>query len=159
MNDAEPDKAVFDCNVFLQSILNPDGPSGRCVDLARAGDVLLFTSDAIYIEIRDLANKPIGIERGLTVEFLEAFIIRLRTFATHVDSVPDIYTHPVDADDSCYVNLALAIGAKLIVSRDRHLLNLTNSAKPWSAEFRRRFPTFRVLQPHEYLTDLRAPYA
>ena len=72
-----------------------------------------------------------------------------------IQDVPHVFDHPIDPDDSGYVDLALATGTKLIVSRDRHLLGLNNPAKPWSAEFRRRFPEFRVLTPEDLLVQLR----
>ena len=81
------------------------------------------------------------------------FIAELFPRATYVANVPRAFDHPIDPDDSAYVNLAVAVGAKLIVTRDNHLLNLTNPAKPWSADFRKRFPGIRILQPPDYLAE------
>jgi hypothetical protein len=44
----------------------------------------------------------------------------------------------------------------VFVSRDKHLLNLTNPAKRWSADFRARFPQIRVISPEAFLQELRA---
>jgi len=41
------------------------------------------------------------------------------------------------------------------VSRDRHLLNLNNPAKPWSADFRSRFPSLRVFTVEQMLSEIR----
>jgi predicted nucleic acid-binding protein len=54
-----------------------------------------------------------------------------------------------------YIDLAVAAGAAVITSRDKHLLNLTNPAKPWSADFRARFPWLRVMSPETFLRELR----
>jgi predicted nucleic acid-binding protein len=32
-------KVVFDCNVFLQALVNPRGPSGRCKQLVDSGEI------------------------------------------------------------------------------------------------------------------------
>jgi predicted nucleic acid-binding protein len=74
VSDPVKDRLVFDCNVYLQYLINRDGAGGRCVRLGLDG----------------------------------------------IENVPDVYRHPIDEDDSCYVNLAIAAGAKLIVSNDRH---------------------------------------
>jgi predicted nucleic acid-binding protein len=72
-----------------------------------------------------------------------------------VATVPTLYEHPHDPDDSHYVNLALAAGARLVVSRDRDLLNLMETNRPEGEEFRRRFPELRILDPVEMLRELR----
>ncbi len=61
--------------------------------------------------------------------------------------------HPLDRDDSEYVNLAIVADAKLIVSRDKHLLGLNDAAKPWAREFQERFPDIRVMEPAEFLIE------
>lgn len=37
-------KVVFDCNVFLQAVVNPNGPSGRCKQLVDRGAIELYVS-------------------------------------------------------------------------------------------------------------------
>jgi putative PIN family toxin of toxin-antitoxin system len=153
MSDSSRDKLIYDCNVFLQYLLNRNGPSGRCVNLALEGSVELFVSDAVLDELRELPEKPFCISMGITGAVVAEFITELLPRVIYVEDVPDVFVHPIDPDDSAYVNLAIATGAELIVSRDNHLLNLTKHDKPWSAEFRARFPRIRILQPHQYLAD------
>lgn len=62
--------------------------------------------------------------------------------------------HPFDPDDSAYVNLALKADARLIVSRDRHLLNLTDASRSDGKDFQARFPGFRIVDPVELLREL-----
>ena len=40
-------KVVFDCNIFVQALINLHGPAGRCVQKARDGEVRLFVSPFI----------------------------------------------------------------------------------------------------------------
>lgn len=148
------DRLIYDCNVYLQYLLNERGPAGRCVELVRQRAVEAFTSDAVILELRELPAKLAHVHSSKVNDVTVAGLVDLlHRRATHVADVPPRYAHPVDPDDSCYVDLALAAGADLVVSRDNHLLNLTNPAKPWSAEFRARFPHLRVLRPDAYLAD------
>lgn len=150
-----PKKVVFDCNIFAQAILNPLGPAGGCVDAAIDGRVTLFISDFILAEIGDIPNKPSPRKMGVTAQKAEVLIAMLIDSAERIAAPPAVFVHPIDPDDSPYVNLALAADARLIVSRDRHLLNLNNPAKPWSAEFRSRYPLLQVISAEELLEILR----
>ena len=153
MSESPHDKVVYDCNVYLQFLFNRNGPSGRCVCLALDGEVELFVSDAVLNELRALPEKPFCARVGITEAIVEDFVTELLPRAIYVNDVPKAFEHPIDPDDSDYVNLAIVVGAELIVSRDNHLLNLTNPDKPWSAEFRRQFPAVRVLQPPQFLAE------
>jgi predicted nucleic acid-binding protein len=82
---------------------------------------------------------------SITGEQIDALLDELIPTALLLQDVPHVFDHPIDPDDSAYVDLAVAAGATLIVSRDRHLLGLNDPAKPWSADFRRRFPDLKVL--------------
>lgn len=144
-------RVVFDCNVFAQALLNPQGPAGRCLELARTGQVKLFVSEFVLEEIGELHLK-IPSRAGITAVDTEDLGQVVRSFATVLDPVPAVYRHPIDPDDSAYVDLAIAANAELIVSRDKHLLGLRDPTKSWSKEFRDRFPSLRVVTPDEYLT-------
>jgi predicted nucleic acid-binding protein len=65
-----------------------------------------------------------------------------------------VFAYTRDPDDAHYVNLALAAGADVIVSRDRDLLDLVAANRPESVEFRRRFPALQILTPEEVLRRL-----
>lgn len=146
---------VFDCNVCFQAMVSPNGPAGRCVRMVRDGSLKLFVSDYVLAEIRDLPNDPQLVAKfQLTAEQAEAFIASIISVAQHCKDVPEVYQHPHDPDDSHYVNLAIANDARLIVSRDRHLLSLMDLARKEAQDFRRRFPTLRVLDPVSLLGEL-----
>ncbi len=135
--------------------MNPIGPAGACVQAAFDGHIALFIADFVISEIRDIPNKPTPSKAGVTPKKVEDLVQLLLVKAEYVSEVPAVYVHPIDADDSGYVNLALIAGAKLIVSRDRHLLNLNNPAKPWSADFRNRFPDLRIISAEQLLVEIR----
>jgi predicted nucleic acid-binding protein len=60
-------------------------------------------------------------------------------------------------NDAPYIDLAIATGAMLIVSRDRDLLDLMSDDDPVGVTLRREHPTFAVLTPPEFLRVLGAP--
>src|SRR5437870_8460082 len=116
------EKVVFDCPIYAQALINPRGPAGVCLAHAQRGHLILFISAYVVQEIRELPFK-LKPKLGVTPDRVERLIQDLGKYARPMDNVPEIYIHPIDIDDSHYVNLALATGSHLIVSRDRHLLN------------------------------------
>jgi putative PIN family toxin of toxin-antitoxin system len=129
-------------------MISPNGPAAKCLQLAQLRELKLLVSDYILAEVRDLPNdQKVAAKFGLTVEKAERFITALVGFAEYCKIVPEIYVHPHDPDDSHYINLAIATEAKIIVSRDRHLLNLMDSRRTDAKEFQRHFPSLRVLEP------------
>ena len=148
-------KVVFDCNVFAQALLNPDGPSGVCLQALIDRPKGLLVSEWVIQEVSELPDKGPLRGLGVTEARVAGLIATLVNVAVRIDGPPAVFDHPIDEDDSAYVNLAIAGAADVIVSRDKHLLNLTNSAKPWSADFRARFPQIRVMTPEAFLQELR----
>ena len=145
------DRLVLDCNVYLQFLLNATGPAGQCVAMGLQDQIELFVCPELLQEIHELPEKNVGIERGITLQIVRRLTEELLDHAALIQTFPVVYTHPIDPDDSFYVNLAAAAAAKFLVSSDKHLLNLINPAKPWSKEFRYRFADIRVLTPAHYL--------
>lgn len=153
MNE-DPLQVVFDCSIFVQSLLNPVGAAGACVQQALTGNVRLFVSDFVLDEVRDTPHKPTPARLGITHEKVERLLDNLLRKATFVDDVPHVFDHPIDPDDAHYVDLAVATQS-IIISRDRHLLGLNAPSKPWSAGFRQRFADLRICTPESLLEILR----
>ena len=147
-----PPRVVFNCNVYLQAMISPNGPAARCLELARQGAMKVVVSDYVLAEIRDLPNDhKVAAKFQLTVEKAERFVVALVRFAEHLGMPPDNYQHPFDPDDSHYVNLAIASNANPIVSRDRHLLNLMDPARPEGRDFLALYPAIRIMDPVAFL--------
>ncbi|HEX4123904.1 MAG TPA: putative toxin-antitoxin system toxin component, PIN family [Tepidisphaeraceae bacterium] len=151
-----PPKAVYDCNIFVQALINLAGPAGRCLQLAREGRVSLIASPYVLAEVREIHAK-IPAKYGVTAEQTDELARAIVSFATLVADVPAIYLHPHDPDDSHYVDLAIKGGANLIVSRDRHLLLLADRSRVEAQDFQSRFPTLRILDPVQFLRELEPP--
>jgi putative PIN family toxin of toxin-antitoxin system len=150
---AAPPKVVFDCNVFVQALINLNGPAGRCVQKARDKEVLLFVSPYVLAEVREIHLK-IPAKYGITAGQTEELAAAIPSFSTLVTDVPEVYRHPHDPDDSPYVNLAMTANARLIVSRDRHLLMLADGNRIEGKDFQTRFPGFRIIDPVVLLREL-----
>jgi putative PIN family toxin of toxin-antitoxin system len=146
-------KVVYDCNIFVQSLINLNGPAGRCVEKAKDGHVLLFVSPYVLAEVREIHLKTPS-KYGITAAQTDELARAVLTFATLVSDVPEVYSHPYDPDDSHYVNLAIRTDARLIVSRDRHLLMLADGGHKEGSDFQSRFPDIRILDPVALLKEL-----
>jgi|SRR5579884_1885476 len=146
------DRAVFDCMVYLQAVLNESGPAFACFRLVDDGRVTLCASAETLAEVRDVLTRP-ALQRKfrqLTPERVEAFLRNVQAKAVVLDAVPPAVSHPRDPDDEPYLNLAVAAGARFLVSRDKDLLDLM-----LDADFRGRFPDLTVLDPVAFLGEVR----
>jgi predicted nucleic acid-binding protein len=113
----------------------------------------LFVSPFVLAEIRELYEK-LPAKYGITAADTDDLARNVVSFATTIFDIPEVYRHPIDPDDSLYVNLALCASARLIVSRDRHLLNLMDQSRREGQDFRGHFPAMRILDPVELLREL-----
>jgi putative PIN family toxin of toxin-antitoxin system len=150
---AVPPKVVYDCNIFVQALINLNGPAARCLQKAKDGAVLLIASPYVLAEVREIHFKTPP-KYGITAEQTDELARAIISFATIVTDVPEVYRHPHDPDDSHYVDLAIKADARLIVSRDRHLLMLADPARKEGQDFQARFPALRILDPVQLLREL-----
>ena len=155
MNESAPQRVVFDCPIYAQALINPRGPAAACLSLAQSGRIVLFISDYVVQEIRELPTK-LKPKLGVTPERVEGLIHDLAKYAQVVENVPERYVHPFDADDSHYINLALATQSQLVVSRDKHLLNLMDQIREEARDFVKRFPELQIVEPQILLQMLKA---
>jgi len=150
-------EAVFDCNIYLQAAARPFSPSAACLRLAEEGVVVLYVSEDILTEVSEVLRRPAIQKRfpELTEESIYKFLERVRGFAKLIKKVPSKFSYQRDVDDEIYINLAVEAEADFLVSRDNDLLDLmtdyTNDAK----DFRRRFHWLKVVDPVEFLNEVR----
>lgn len=149
-------KVVFDCNVFLQALVNPDGPAGRCKQLVDRGEIELFVSEDVLAEVAEVLSRPRTREfaPALTLEVIEAFIADIRLKSICLRNVPGEYSFERDPKDEQYINLAIVAGAKFIVSRDNDLLDLMKPGIREAREFLRRYPMLKIVQPSDLLIEV-----
>lgn len=149
-------KVVFDCNVFLQALVNPSGPAGRCKRLVDRGAVELFVSEEVLAEVAEVLSRPRirKLTPALTIEVIEAFITDVRLKSICLRNVPEEYRFERDPKDARYLNLAIAARASFIVSRDADLLDLMKPSSETAREFQRRFPLLKIINPADLLAEV-----
>lgn len=146
---------VFDCNVYFQALIAPSGPAGRCLGAVNQNRIALFLSEYILAELRDVCTRSaVAAKFGITDARLSNYERQLKSSATLIDDVPHVFTYQRDPKDEHYVDLAIAVGARLVVSRDRDLLALADPNDPAGRDFQARFPAISIVTPQELLSIL-----
>ncbi len=139
---------------FAQAIISQKGPASACFDFVRSGDIRLYWSDYVLQEIRELPGK-LPPRLLVTAERVDAFLFSLAPFIEHIAAVPHVYQNPFDPDDSHHIDLAIAAGATLIVSRDTDLLRLMDETLPHGRAFRQLYRQLEIFAPESLITHLR----
>ncbi len=148
---------IFDCNVYLQIMLNRRGAAYACWEKVLAGKADLFVTPTILTEIRRLPDhKKLRRFGNFTHERVERFIEELLDAATLAADPPPIFSYSRDPDDAHYVNLAISTNAQLVVSNDKDLLDLMDDANVDGKMLRGAHPAFRVVTPPEFLKSFEA---
>jgi len=157
MKEAALVGAVFDCNVYLQAASREKSLAAECLRSVEQGSIQLYLSEEILAEIEDVLSRP-EIRKHfqtLTDEIVEAFLLRLRRNSQIIRRVPKIFNYSRDPDDEPYIDLAAYAKAGYVVSHDKDLLDLMTDYTTEAKEFRQRFRPLRVIEPLEFLEEIR----
>ena len=152
----EEPRVVFDCMIFLQATASESGPSFQCLRKVETDELCLFVSQEILDEVRAVLLRP-KVQRKLpllTPERVDALLKRLRMKAILATDIPQVFQYERDPKDEKYVNLALAVNAQYLVSRDLDLLALMDDTLLAGKDFRERFPYLRILNPVAFLREI-----
>ncbi len=153
---AESPRVVFDCNVYVQAIANENSAAARALDMLDAGAIILFVSDEVLSEMRNVLSRP-ALRRllpGITERRVKALFQRLERYAVHLHNVPEEFRYERDPKDERYVNLALVANARYLVSRDKDLLDLVNPSLSASAVFRSRYPMLKIMTVTDFVKEI-----
>jgi uncharacterized protein len=127
---------IFDASSIVGAALKADTTPMRALLAARARDTLAL-SIALYEEIREVLGRT-KFADALPPERQQDILQLLSAAAIWAE--PDIVVIDCpDPDDNKYLELAVSVGASVIVSSDRHLLDLN----PWQGVM--------IIRPAEYL--------
>jgi putative PIN family toxin of toxin-antitoxin system len=156
MNRSRPD-VVFDCNVFLQALARAKGPAAEALRLVEQNHLTLHLSRAILRELGRVLAYPEVQQKNpaVTDEGIDAFLSRISFRGVLHRIVPHIYDFPRDHDDEPYIDLAGAVNADYLITRDKDLLSLAMDHTVEAKQFRQRFPRLSVLNPVDFLGELR----
>jgi putative PIN family toxin of toxin-antitoxin system len=145
--------AVFDCNIFVQTLLNPNSNAAKCFDLVRKDRVLLFVSKDTLNEVRNVILRPNILARlpNATPAQIDAFIEEIIELTELVEDISAKFKFERDPKDEIIINLALACKPEYIVSRDRDLLDLMTDISVAEKEFRQKSRPLKIVEPEEFL--------
>jgi putative PIN family toxin of toxin-antitoxin system len=134
--------------VFLQGAGRPASPARACFRQVDDDQVTLCLSTEVLAEVRDVLTRPKTQRRFplLSPEWVETFVQKAESKAVVLTEVPRAFALERDPKDEPYLNLALAVRAHYLVSRDRDLLDLMEDES-----FRQRFPDLIILDPVAFL--------
>ena len=133
-----PLRVVFDTNIWIAG-LNWRGAPYRCLLLARTGLVQLVYCQPMAAELSIKLRERFRFSEN----DIRAIMYELRRMGELVTITGDLRV-VVDPDDDKFVECALVGKADLIVSQDRHLLDITTYAAT------------RIMSAHEFLTYVAA---
>jgi putative PIN family toxin of toxin-antitoxin system len=119
-------RVVVDTNLFVSSLLNRKGAPARVIDAWRDRKYLLVASEAIIMEIGRVLRSP-GIQSKYSIldQDIEALLALLTQEALVVAGQAQVSgVVPDDPQDEIFLACALDGKADLIISGNKHLLNL-----------------------------------
>ena len=150
-----PPAVVFDCMIFLQALANDASPAAGVLDLVDTGEITLFVSEQVLREVHKVLDRPEVRTAlpGINDLRIESLFRRLEKKAVLVKEVPTVFEYPRDPEDEPYINLAIAIGAKFLVSRDRDLLDLMMAHDVESKQFRQPFRFLTIIEPEALIRE------
>jgi len=125
--------------------------------LAELGLVELCVSGEVLAEIRDVLTRP-KIQRrfpAVTDEVVERLLAALGQRSLLIAPVPRIFVYDRDPKDEPYINLAIAAGARFLVSRDSDILDLASPMSADGARARIHAPDLQILDAVSFLAVLR----
>ena len=148
--------AVFDCNIFLQALLNPKSVAAKCLDLVRDDKVLLFVSKDTINEVRDVLLRPNILAKlpDATSKQIEVFIENILEISILEKNVPKNFKFDRDPKDEMIIDLALVCKADFIITRDNDLLDLMSDISVTGKEFRQKSRPLKIVEPIEFLNIL-----
>jgi putative PIN family toxin of toxin-antitoxin system len=119
-------RVVLDTNVFVSSLLSRQGAPAKVLDEWRAGTYLLVTSPSVILEIRRVLKTPrLRKKYRIGEHEIEQLIELLKKEAVIVPGLPGVKGIIArDPEDDKFLACAIDAGADMIVSGDRHLLDL-----------------------------------
>jgi putative PIN family toxin of toxin-antitoxin system len=133
-------KAVLDTNVLISAYLFPGGPPEDVYRLAIEGRIEIVTTRTLLAELARVLVDKFGWDQ----EHMEDALGQVTQNATIVETTERVAVIADDPADDRVLEAALASGADVIVSGDKHLLRM------------REWRGIRIVAPPHYSPNVRA---
>lgn len=149
---------VFDCMIYLQSIIRDSEPAVEILRLIEGNEFKLHISMEILEEVQNVLSRPRIRQKNpqITDQRIAVFIRKVMSNATVAESVPQHFNYVLDPKDEKYLNLAIEINADYLVTRDNDLLDLIISDDIESKDFRNQFPQVKIIDPVNFLIIIKS---
>ena len=116
-------RVVLDANVLVSALISRSGAPARILDRWERDEFEIAISPAIREELDRVLHCPRLQERfHLPERSIERFLRLLARQAVEAVATEELMVVESDPTDNRYLECALAAGAEIIVSGDRHLL-------------------------------------
>jgi predicted nucleic acid-binding protein len=69
-------------------------------------------------------------------------------------NVPHVFSLPRDPKDEPYIDLAAAVSADYLVTRDKDLLSLATDHSIEAKQFRQRLPGIKIMNPVDFIAAI-----
>jgi len=113
-------KAILDTNVLISAYVFPGGRPEAVYRLALEGQLEIGTSRTLLAEL----GRVLGQKFGWMPDRVEAAVAQVARIAAVVEPSETVQVVTADPADDRVLEAARAFGADVIVSGDRHLLDL-----------------------------------
>ncbi len=128
-------KVVIDTNVFISSFFG--GLPRKIIDFWKNGDIVLCLSQEIIEEYLSVLNR-LGLRdakeiSNLTRLFAEGYNSIFTTKTIKIEVVKD------DSDDNKFLECAVALDSKIIISGDKHLKSI------------KKYVDIEIMSPREFI--------
>ncbi len=132
-------KVVIDTNVFVSSFFG--GIPRKIIDLWKNGKITLCLSQAIIEEYIDVLIR-LGIDNSDSEinELIKLFAENY--FSIFTAKTPKISVVKDDPDDNKFIECAVALDCKIIISGDNHLRSL------------KKYIDIKILSPREFIDNM-----
>lgn len=131
-------RVVIDTNTFISSFFG--GVPREIIDLWKNGEIILCLSQGIveeYIEVLNRLGLKDKLELSkLTKLFAEAYNSIFAAATPHIEIVKD------DPDDNKFIECAVELDCKIIISGDKHLKEI------------KKYIDIEILSPREFIDRL-----
>ncbi len=130
-------KVVIDTNVFVSSFFG--GIPRKIIDLWKNGKITLCLSQAIIEEYIDVLIR-LGIDNSEINDLIKLFAENY--FSIFTAKTPKISVVKDDPDDNKFIECAVALDCKIIISGDKHLRSL------------KKYIDIKILSPREFIDNM-----
>lgn len=121
-------KIIPDANIIISGMITPNGATRKIIDLAYTKRIILYGTDKTYKEFCEKIKLK-RFQKYLKKQYFspEKIMLDYHSFIDMInpfDILKDQNIVTTDPDDNKYLIAAVASNSKIILSRDKHLLDI-----------------------------------